>query len=66
MRVKHPLPPLTQQPTSGQGRLNFEVTSFRKIRHTHIPSRNPLEECSAGLRLLPYNTNSHKRRISMP
>jgi len=35
MRVKHPLPPLTQQPPSDQSRLNFEVTRWRKIRHTH-------------------------------
>jgi len=35
MTVKHPLPPLTQQLTSYRGLLNFEVTRWRKIRHTH-------------------------------
>ena len=48
--------PLTQKPTNEKGRLYSEVTRWRKIWHTHIPSRNPLDEWSACLRKLHDNT----------
>ena len=54
--------PLTQKPTTEKGRLNSEVTRWRKISHTYIPSRNPLEEWSACLRHLHDNTQHPQQK----
>jgi len=47
---------LTLKPTTEKGSLYSEDTRWRKIWHSDIPSRNPLDEWSACLKHLHDNT----------
>jgi len=55
--------PLTQKPTTEKSCLYSEVTRWRKIWHTYIPSRNRLDEWSAYLRHLHDNTQHPQKKI---